>query len=63
MNRSNIQTLRVSEGTKYRHYDIDPQLLCDKMSSKLESDARVEGNTLGLHRKNSQSLKLLFLQL
>jgi hypothetical protein len=62
-NRSNIQTLRVSAATTYRHYDINPQLLCDKMSCKLESDACVEGNTLGLHKENSQSLKLLFIQL
>jgi hypothetical protein len=62
-NRSNIQTLRVSEATKYIHYDINLQLLCEKMSCKLESDVWVEGNRLGLHTKNSQSLKLLFLQL
>jgi hypothetical protein len=62
-NRSNIQTLRVSDATKYIHYDINPQLLCDKLSCKLESDVGVKGNRLGLHRKNSQSLKSFFLQL
>jgi hypothetical protein len=40
-NRSNIQTLRVSEATKYIHYDFNLQLLCDKMSCKLEFDACV----------------------
>jgi hypothetical protein len=40
-NRSNIQTLRVSQATKYKHYDINLHLLYDKMSCKLESDACV----------------------